>query len=100
MDGENAPYRARFPGLRVSPDEPDNTQDQQDFSTLEAAYLDVKAELDRIDHWSAFELDEKAAGLTIKQQIKAHQLAYDILAPIEEMMRNALATVNEKYREK
>lgn len=100
MGDENTPYRARFPGLSVTPDENTNSQDQQEFSTLEAVYLDAKAELDKIDAWHAFELDEKLAGLTIKQQILAHKIAYDILAPLVETMRDALATVNEKYRER
>lgn len=101
MGDENTPYRARFPGLSVTPDDDNQTsRDEQEFSTLEAAYLDLKRDLDTIDHWSAFDLDEKTAGLTIKQQVKAHRLAYEILAPIEEMLRTALANVNEKYREK
>lgn len=81
----------------VENEDAQTTSDEEQFSTLEYAYKDAKRELDKLKTWSGVDLKE--TELKIKQQIKARDLAVELLEPIVEAMREALATVNEKYKE-
>jgi hypothetical protein len=85
MDNENVPYRARMnslPGVATP-------------STVRGLLADGIAQL---NGFNAFDLVE--SELKIKQQIKAHQLAYDILAPLLETIDNTITQINSKHRSK
>lgn len=81
----------------VENEDAQTTSDEDQFSTLEYAYKDARRELDKLKTWQGIDL--KASELTVKQQVFARDLAVELLEPIVEAMREALATVNEKYKE-
>lgn len=95
MDDE-LPYRTPFqyttPAASVS------STDEHEFSTLLQQRNEFAAAIAQLDHWSAFDLE--GTEMTIKQQIKAHELAFGILSPIFEALNSAVNDINEKYREK
>lgn len=101
MNDENLPYRSHFPGGLTVPTDDEQTsfsKDEQEFSTLETIYKIMRDELAELKGWQKIDLTE--TELKVKQQIKAHQIAVDLLEPLVESMLQALGTVNEKYREK
>jgi hypothetical protein len=71
--------------------------DTDNFDTLRAVRDELTTALAELDGWHAFDLAERD-GLTIKQQIKAHQLAYAMMAPLLDSINSALDQVNRKYR--
>lgn len=82
----------------IEADETQTTFDEDQYSTLEYAYKDARRELDKLKTWQGINL--KSSELTVKQQVFARDLAVQLLEPIVEVMREALAVVNEKYKEK
>lgn len=85
-------------GIRgVIPDKR-TSADEEQYDTLRQVYLLMKKGLDDLDKWAAFDLTE--TELKLKQQIKAHQLAYDLIAPLFESIQTAMINVNAKYKEK
>ena len=50
-----------------------------------------------IDKWHAFDLTGRE-GLTMKQQVEARKLAYQILVPLLDAVDSAMEQVNRKYR--
>lgn len=99
MDDERIPYRARITDLPSDASRGVATIDEQNYDTLALAYKQLKTSVEELDGWHAFDLTEKD-GLTIKQQIKAHQLAFEILAPVLSALETAVATVDNKYKER
>lgn len=106
MDNEALPLRSsgiRSNGAVPSAVVPSNkvTRDEEQYSTLKAAFLSIEEGMAALDQWHAFDLQEQKGptGLTIKQQIVAHQKAYDILAPIRDGMEAALKLVDDKYKQ-
>ncbi len=98
MNYEDIPYRTAFT-------EPDTvrvqttSKDEDNYDTLKSVYKVLNDSLLALDKWSAFDLREQD-GLSLKQQIKAHQLAYDILAPLVGAVESAVALVDDKYKER
>lgn len=76
------------------------SQDEANYDTLKSVYLDMKQRLDDIDKWHAFDLKKNESDLEIKQQIYAHQVAYDILAPAFQALETAVATVDNVFLER
>lgn len=74
------------------------TRDEENYDTLRQVYLILQVGLDELDKWHAFDLKEKE--IEIKAQIKAHQLAYDLIAPLFESIQQAMEVVNQKYKER
>jgi hypothetical protein len=97
MDNESIPYRSGIPALTPAPT-PAYSKDESEESTLRSVYRDLKKAMDEIDQWHAFDLG-KNNGLTIAQQIVAHQKAYDIVAPAFDSVKSALALIDNKYKE-
>lgn len=99
--GDDLPYRT--PG--ISPGfgqttQPSVSQDEAQYNTLKAVYLDMKETMDTIDKWHAFDLDEKTAGVTIKQQILAHRRAYEMIAPSFQALETAVEQVDRQFIER
>jgi hypothetical protein len=92
---QDIPYRTPFqtstPAASVS------STDEHEYSTLLKQRNDFVEALAQLNHWDAFDLKESELG--IKEQIKAHRLAYDILSPIFESLNSAVNDINAKYRE-
>jgi len=93
---EEVPYRATMSSLPqvATPD----VVDEQEISALRRALVDLKLGMDGLSEWDAFDLTE--SELKIKQQIKAHQLAYHIVAPVYEAIKSTVETIDAKYRSK
>lgn len=92
---EEIPYRSDVPASIMASDA--TTHDEDQYDTLKSVYVALKASVDDLDKWHAFDLKEED-GLDIKQQIVAHRLASDILTPLLDSVESALATVDDKYR--
>lgn len=94
---EEVPYRSPFDLNEVKEDEGFST-DESEQSTLRRVYKLLKESNSRLDQWHAFDLT--CGEMTLKQQVKAHQLAADIIAPALEEVRQALATIDEKFKQR
>lgn len=70
--------------------------DEREFSTLKQAHRLLQEGLALLHHFNAFDLTE--SELKVKQQIKAHQLAEGIIQPIADMVRDAILTIDSKYK--
>lgn len=93
---ENIPYRATISSL---PGEAQaSAKDENDYDSLKIAYVDLKTQLDELDKWHAFDLTD-AEGMDIKQQIKAHHMAFNILLPAVNTLESALKIVDNKYKQ-
>lgn len=75
-----------------------SSTDINDFSTLAAVRNDLADSINGLDKWHAFDL--KADEMTVKQQIKAHQLAYDILSPLLETIDSTLLGINQRFKQR
>ena len=75
-------------------DKPSNA-DSDEYSTLIVVRDELRSSMDGIDKWHAF--DTVGDALTIKQQIVAHQLAYNIVAPLLDAIQSAIDGVDRKY---
>lgn len=88
---------------RVNPDsipavqEQDSSQDAANYDTLKSVYKDFKSAIEDIDKWHAFDLEEKASGLLIKQQIHAHALAFDMVKPLFDALESAIQLVDSEF---
>ena len=94
---EDIPYRS---AIR---DQPETTSqvssvDERNFDTLKTVRRLLSGAVDGLDKWHAFDLEDKEMNL--KNQIKARQLAYDILTPLVEAIDSALLAVDDKYRQR
>lgn len=99
MDPEALPYRSPVTVAAANaPITP--TRDEDEYGTLKSVYIDMKAAIERLDQWHAFNLDEKTAGLTLKQQIVAHKQAYDIVAPLFSTLESAVELIDRTFIER
>ena len=94
---EEVPYRSHVPEGIASDNKP--TWDEDNFDTLKVVHSSLRDSMAALDKWHVFDLEEKD-GLDIKQQILAHRLAYGIVAPLEEAIRNAISVIDDKYRDR
>lgn len=99
---EEVPTRSPFSVLgEVQEDKKVFTKDEEDASTLRRIYNMFSEKLNELDQFHLFTKEARAlSDLKLKQQIEAHQLAYDILAPLHETMKQALTVVDERFRER
>lgn len=88
----------RTPGIapRSAFTDPTTSEDAANYDTLKSVYKDLKAAMENIDKWHAFDLAE-TGGIAIKQQILAHQVAYDMVLPAFEAVQTALETVDREF---
>lgn len=90
------PYRTPFqtftPAASVS------STDENNFDTLTHVRKDLAAAIEKLDHFHAFDLE--GTEMNIKAQIKAHQLAYEILMPALDAIDSTIESVNQKYKER
>lgn len=96
MNDEDIPYRSAIPQQVVEKDE--FTTDEQQQGTLNNVYKVLKESIENLDKWHAF--DCRDTDLKIKQHIHAHKMAFDIVAPAYEAVEQALAIVDQKFRER
>lgn len=75
------------------------SQDENEESTLRKVYLMLKENLDEIDKWHAFER-KTDSELTLKQQIKAREVAFGMVNPAFELVRDALIRVDKAFVER
>ena len=75
------------------------SQDETDESTLRQIYLLLKDKITEIDMWHAFER-KTDSELTLKQQIKAREIAFNIVNPAFEAVRDALVKVDKAFVER
>lgn len=94
---EEVPVRSYF-DLKALKEDTKFTQDELEESTLRRVYKMLHDGVAELDKWHAFDLTE--TELKLKQQIKAHKMAADILTPILEAVAQALATVDDKFRQR
>lgn len=97
MAFDDLPYRT--PG--VSPGFGQATapvsQDEANYDSLKGAYLEMKAAIDGLDKWHAFDLDEKTSEMAVKQQILAHRKAFEIVAPAFQTLESAVELVDREF---
>ena len=96
MTDPDIPYRTSVPNF--TPAASVSSTDENEFSTLLQARNEFGEAIAQLHHWDAFDLEEKE--LTVKEQIKAHRVAYDILLPLYESFNDTVNQINAKYREK
>ena len=94
---EDIPYRSYIPEGLVADVRP--TKDEDQFDTLKAVGRILRTSVAELDGWAAFDLKEED-GLTIKQQIVAHRLAFAVLAPLLESVESAISVVDNKYKDR
>lgn len=97
MNDEEVPYRAPF-NLNSVKEDLKFSKDEEEQSTLRRVFTLLKDALADLDKWHAFDLTE--SELKLKQQIKAHQMAADSIGPAYEEVRQALATIDEKFKQR
>lgn len=97
MDNEEIPYRS-FVDLKSVTEDTKFSKDEDEESTLRRVYHILHNGMVELDKWHAFDLTE--TELKLKQQIKAHQLAADLIGPIYEAVAQALATVDDKFKQR
>lgn len=92
----------RTPGVapRSAFTEPETQQDAANYDTLKSVYKDLKAQMENIDKWHAFDLKGDLTGMSVEQQILAHQVAYDMVAPAFEAVQTALETIDREFIER
>jgi hypothetical protein len=93
---EDIPYRSAVPASIIETKD-QATVDEANFDTLKAVQQDLHEALTQLDQFHVFDLEDKE-GMDIKQQIKAHRLAFEVLAPITAAVDSAVEKVDGKYR--
>lgn len=97
---ENVPVRSYFDPSSLAEDT-SFSKDEDEQSTLRRVYKLLKDASDDIDKWHAFADGHRLlSDLKLKQDIHAHQLAASIIEPALEAVAQALATVDEKFRQR
>ena len=96
MNDEDIPYRSAIPETVVA--DTKFSKDEEQEPTLRRVYKLLKDGVDDLGRWNAFDLTE--TELKLKQQIKAHQIAASILEPALDAVTQALATVDENFRQR
>jgi hypothetical protein len=97
---ENVPVRSFFDPTELAEDKR-FTKDEEDERTLRQIYKVLKEGMDGLDQWHAFsDGHRQLSELKLKQDIHAHQIAAAIIAPALEAAEQALATVDEKFRQR
>lgn len=97
---ENVPVRSYFDPTDLVEDKT-YTKDEEDERTLRQIYNILKAGMDGLDQWHAFADGHRGLSeLKLKQDIHAHQMAAMIIAPALEAAEQALALVDEKFRQR
>ena len=94
---EEVPYRSPIDVMNPEP-EKTFTQDEADNSTLLRVRTLLREAVTALDQFHAFDLTE--SELKLKQQIKAHQIAYDILSPLLETVEQAIRTNDTRYKQR
>lgn len=97
---EQVPVRSFFDPTDLAADDK-FTEDEAQETTLRRVYKILKAGMDDLDKWHAFtDGHRQLSELKLKQDIHAHELAAAIIAPALEEVVQALATVDEKFRQR
>jgi len=74
------------------------TKDEEQQSTLRQVYAILKEGVANLRSFDAFDLT--GTELAVKQQIKAHKMAADIVEPALDLVEQALKTVDQNFRER
>ena len=97
MNDEEIPYRSQIPSNIVEDTKP--SSDEEDHRTIKSIYYNLKAALDKLNSWRAFE-HKNDSELSLKQQIKVRQMAFDIINPQVELARDALMKVDATFKQR
>lgn len=97
MYDEEVPYRSAI-NLRSVKEDTKFTKDEEEQSTLRRVHKILKDAVAEIDAYRVFDLAE--GELKLKYQIKARRLAADIVIPTLDLVEQALATIDEKFRQR
>ena len=97
MNDEDIPYRSSI-DLGTVTENKTFTKDEEEQSSLRRVQKILQDGLNDLDKWHAFDLTE--TELKLKQQVKAHQMAAAIIAPVLEAVNQALSTVDENFRQR
>lgn len=92
---EEVPVRSSFDLGSVTEDT-GFTKDEEEQSTLRRVHAEFDAGMKALDNFHVFDLTE--SEMKIKQQIKGHKIAYDLVAPLFDSLTQALATIDENYK--
>jgi 3-phosphoglycerate kinase len=77
------------------------SKDEEQESTLRQVFALLQDGMTGLATWDAFSAaHRKDSDLKLKQDIHAHELAYDILAPAYDLVKQALITVDQRFRER
>ena len=97
MNDDGMGYRNGATPVTTIPKDSPSVHDEADITTIKMVRRDIVSAMDDLDKWHAFDLKEEE-GLDIKGQIKAHQLAYEILSNALATIDNTIEQVSTKYR--
>lgn len=95
MDNEDIPYRSSAILESVKADTT-FSKDEEQQTTLRSVHKAFKEAVANLDSWHAFDISE--TELKIKQQIKSHQMAYDIVTPLLDVLTQALETIDTNFK--
>jgi hypothetical protein len=77
------------------------SKDEEQESTLRQVFVLLQEGMSSLATWDAFTANHrKESDLKLKQDIHAHEMAYDILAPAYDLVKQALITVDQRFRER
>lgn len=71
--------------------------DEQEYSTLKQVQAILYQAVADLDKWSAFDTEEKE--LKLKQQIVAHRMSFEVLAPVLDAVNAAMQLVDDKFKQ-
>lgn len=97
---ENVPVRSFFNPTDLVEDKT-YSKDEEDESTLRRVHKILQEASDDLDKWHAFsDGHRQMSELKLKQDIHAHATAAAIIEPALELVTQALATIDEKFRQR
>lgn len=94
---EDVPVRGYtdYAGLR---EDKHVTKDEEQVGTLRQVHVILRDKARELDSWRAFNCTD--TDLKLKQHIHAHKMAYDIVSPCLDLVEQALALVDEQFRQR
>ena len=103
MDNEGLPYRTGVRALNPTPARV-VTKDEENYDTLRSVGAALQAAVD--DLYKDFNAFNLLKGATTEEardhlvaQIEANQIAFSIVSPLLESIRDAIKSVDDKYKE-
>jgi hypothetical protein len=103
MDNEGIPYRTGVSAMNPTPTRV-VTADEENYNTLKAVMKMMQTAVDALyKDFNAFTLLKGATRTEARDhlvaQIEANQIAFGIVSPLLESIRDAIKVVDDKYKE-